>query len=555
MKHAFLWIAFVLLVAQPGGRVQLEDPFDVLITGGRIVDGSGAPWYRADVGIRDGRIAAIGKLAGQPARKTISAEGMVVAPGFVDMMGGSSYPLLVDPASAQSKLRQGITTMLVGEGGSPAPQSPATAAEDSAGGLRITWQTYAEYFRLLEQKGVGLNVVHNVGAAQVRRIVVGEADRKPTPAELDRMKELVAEAMRDGAVGLSTALIYPPGAYATTEEIIELARTAAEYAGVYFTHMRNESGALLEAIEETIRIGREASIPVHIYHLKAAGQQNWPLMAQAIGRIAEARRQGVDVTADIYPYIRNGIGLRSFIHPRHYAQGDAAFLPRLTDPDLRHRLRQEIENDASWENWYVHVGRDWNNVLISAVGEGVRRDLQGLSMQQAAERLGVDPWTAFFDLVRQGPVFVAPRSMNEEQKHLALRAPFVAICTDAAPIHAEAAGKALGQSFHPRAFGAFARVLAKYVREDRVISLEEAIQKMTSLPANRLRLYDRGRLSPGLRADVVVFDPERVQDTATFTKPLSYSEGFVYVLVNGQPVIEQNRWTGVLPGTVIRHRR
>jgi len=398
-------------------------------------------------------------------------------------------------------------------------------------------------------------VVHNVGAAQVRRIVVGEADRKPTPAELDRMKELVAEAMRDGAVGLSTALIYPPGAYATTEEIIELARTAAEYAGVYFTHMRNESGALLEAIEETIRIGREASIPVHIYHLKAAGQQNWPLMAQAIGRIAEARRQGVDVTADIYPYIRNGIGLRSFIHPRHYAQGDAAFLPRLTDPDLRHRLRQEIENDASWENWYVHVGRDWNNVLISAVGEGVRRDLQGLSMQQAAERLGVDPWTAFFDLVRQGPVFVAPRSMNEEQKHLALRAPFVAICTDAAPIHAEAAGKALGQSFHPRAFGAFARVLAKYVREDRVISLEEAIQKMTSLPANRLRLYDRGRLSPGLRADVVVFDPERVQDTATFTKPLSYSEGFVYVLVNGQPVIEQNRWTGVLPGTVIRPRR
>lgn len=408
MKHIRLGIAILLLVTQLGGQARVSEPFDVLITGGRIVDGSGAPWYRADLGIREGCIAAIGKLTGQPARKIIAAEGMVVAPGFVDMMGGSSYPLLVDPASAQSKLRQGITTMLVGEGGSPGPQSPATSTEASAGGPRITWQTYAEYFRLLEQKGVGLNVVHKVGAAQVRQIVVGEADRKPTPAELRRMKELVAEAMRDGAIGLSTALIYPPRTYATTEEIVELARTAAEYAGVYFTHMRNESSALLEAIEEAIRIGREANIPVHIYHLKAAGQQNWPLMPRAIERIAEARRQGMDVTADICPYIRNGIGLRSFIHPRHYAQGDAAFLPRLADPDLRDHLRQEIENDTSWENWYVHVGRDWNNVLISLVGEGIRSDLQGLSVQQAAERLGVDSWTAFFDLVQQGPVFVAP---------------------------------------------------------------------------------------------------------------------------------------------------
>lgn len=554
MKQGLLWIAALLLAVQTGGLGQAPEPFDVLIIGGHIVDGSGAPWYQADLGVRDGRIAAIGNLVGQSAKKTILAEGMVVAPGFVDMMGGSSYPLLVDPASAQSKLRQGITTMQVGEGSSPAPQNAATAARDSAGELHITWRTYSEYFAVLEQKGVGLNVMHNVGAAQVRQIVIGEENRAPTPAELLKMKELVAEAMNDGAVGLSTALIYPPGAYATTEEIIELARTAAEYGGVYFTHMRNESGALLEAIEEAIRIGREAGIPVHIYHLKAAGQRNWPLMSQAIDRIAQARRRSIDVTSDIYPYTRNGIGLRSFIHPRHYAQGDAAFLLRLADPDLRHHLRQEIENDTSWENWYVHVGRDWNNVLISSVGEGVRRDLQGLSVQQAAEKLGADPWTAFFDLVQQGPVFVAPESMNEEQKRVALRAPFVTICTDAAPINPETAEKALGQSFHPRAFGAFARVLAKYVREGRVISLEEAIRKMTSLPANRLRLYDRGRLSPGLRADVVIFDPQLVQDTATFTKPLSYSVGFAYVLVNGRVVIDGGHWTGELPGTVIRHR-
>jgi N-acyl-D-aspartate/D-glutamate deacylase len=368
------------------------------------------------------------------------------------------------------------------------------------------------------------------------------------------MKELVEQAMRDGAVGLSTALIYPPGTYATTEEIIELARVAAAHGGVYFTHMRNESSRLLEAISEAIRIGEEAGLPTHIYHLKAAGEENWPLMSQALKRIQEARDRGVDVTADIYPYIRNGIGLRSFIHPRHYAAGAEPFLRTLSDSAVREALRQEIGDTADWENWYRHVGKNWDNVLISSVGRSVDPSFTGLSVQEVAARRGVDSWTAFFDLVQQGEVFVSPKSMNEEQKWEALRAPFVALDTDAAPINPATAAKALGQSFHPRALGAFPRVLAKYVREEKVISLEEAVRKMAALPANRLKLRDRGRISPGLAADLVIFDPEKIQDRATFTDPLLHSVGIEYVLVNGELVLEGERFLGAMPGQVIRAR-
>lgn len=530
-----------------------QEPFDVVIVGGRIVDGTGNPWYTADVGIRSGRIVAIGELSNWPAKRVVDAQGLVVAPGFVDMMGGSTYPLLLDPVSAESKLRQGITTMMVGEGGSAAPQDERTAAE-ADGSLQITWRTFDEYFRLLSEKGVALNVVHNVGAAQVRRIVIGDEAKQPTAEQLQKMKGLVAQAMRDGAVGLSTALIYPPGTYATTEEIVELARVAAQHGGVYFSHMRNESSGLLEAIRETIRIAREAGIPGHIYHLKAAGQENWPLMEKAIAMIREAREQGLDVTADIYPYIRNGIGLGSFIHPRHYAAGAEALLSKLSDPAVRSELRREIETTVDWENWYRHVGKNWDNVLISSTSKEIDPSYRGRSIQEIAVNRGTDPWKVFFDLVQQGQVFVSPKSMNEEQKHAALRAAFVSIDTDAAPINPATANNALAQSFHPRAFGAFPRVLAKYVREEKVISLEEAVRKMSALAANRLKLYDRGRLSPGLIADVIIFDPDKVQDTATFTNPLSHSVGIHYVFVKGTAVIDNGRWTGAMPGEVLRSK-
>jgi N-acyl-D-aspartate/D-glutamate deacylase len=523
--------------------------FDVVVSGGRVIDGTGSPAYAADVGIRDGRITALGDLVGRSASRTIAADGRVVTPGFIDMMGGSSYPLLHDPTTAESKLHQGITTMLAGEGGSMAPLDDRLRAEfEEETGYRPSWATFAEYFAILADTGVALNVVHNVGAAQVRRVVLGDQDVAPSPAQLDSMRALVEGAMRDGAVGLSTALIYPPGIFADTEELVALARGAAVYGGVYFTHMRNESFAVLEAIDEALDIGKEAAIPAHIFHLKAAGRENWPLMERAIRRIADARAAGLDVTADVYPYIRNGIGLGSFVHPRHYAAGDEAFRATLSDPEVRRALRREIETTDDWENWYRHVGFDWDKVLIARVGDEQDADLVGLSIAGAAERRGADVWTLFFDLVQRGGVGVNPESMNEEQKHLALRAPFIAIDTDASPMNPDSVAAA-----HPRAFGAFPRVLAKYVRAEGVIPLEEAIHKMSALPASILRLADRGRIAEGMAADVLVFDPERVQDRATFTDPLRYAEGIEYVIVNGEPVIDAGRATGARPGRVIRH--
>ena len=356
-------------------------------------------------------------------------------------------------------------------------------------------------------------------------------------------------AMQDGSIGLSTALIYPPGTYAKTEEIIELAKVAAQYGGVYFSHMRNESGQLLEAIQETIRIGEEAHIPVHIYHLKAAGQDNWPLMTKALLLIQSARDRGVDVSADIYPYIRNGIGLGSFIHPQHYAKGAQAFLPTLSDPKVRAELRKEIETTWNWENWYHHVGMNWDNVLVVQVPAKVDKRYEGKSVQEIAVLRGADVWDTFFYLVQQG-VDVDPKSMDETQKQQALRSPFVSIGSDAEPMN-----PATSTYAHPRTFGTFPRILAKYVREEKVISLEDAIREMTSLPANQLKLWNRGRIAPSQVADLILFDPAKVTDTATFAKPLSYAMGMEYVFVGGQLAIDKGQPTGVLAGKVIRANR
>ncbi len=524
----------VALLAASLGWAQ-EPPFDLLISGGRIVDGSGNPWYRADLGIRAGRIAAIGSLRGRPAKRTIDARNHVVAPGFVDMMGANSEPLLDDRDSAESKLRQGITTMLGGEGSSTAPS--------------VKWPTFDAYFRALEAKGIPINTIHNVGAAQVRRQVIGDQNRAPTEAELVKMRALVEQAMKDGAVGLSTALIYPPGTYATTAELVEMAKVAARYGGIYMTHMRNESHAVLDSITESIRIGREAGLPVHIFHLKAAGQENWPRMQRAIDTIQGARDLGLDVTADIYPYIRNGLGLIALIHPRHFGKGVEPFLKTVADPGVREALRKEIESSADWENWYQHVGSDWNNILVASVGAGLDKAYEAKSISEIAKSRGSDAWTAFFDLAATNSVSVNPKSMNEEQKHLALRTEWVSLCTDAPPTPITATGA------HPRAFGAFPRVLAHYVRDERVLSLESAVRKMSSLAANRLGLHDRGRIAPGLAADLVIFNPETVKDTATFEKPLSFPEGIPHVIVNGVAAIDAGRFVNANPGRVLRFRR
>ena len=456
--------------------------------------------------------------------------------------------LVTDPPSAESKLRQGITTYLSGEGGSPAPQSEETLSNPPVvNGDTLRWRTYADYFAILEDIGIPINVVHDVGLTQVRRVVLGERDVRPDPAEIEEMKALVRQAMEDGAMGVSTSLIYPPAIYAGTDELIELARVAGEYGGVYFTHMRNESHAVLDAIREALEIGEGAGVPVHIYHLKAAGQENWPLMADAISLIDSARGAGMDVTADIYPYIRNGIGLSSFLHPRHYAEGTRAFLATLDDPELRQALRGEVESTADWENWYRHVGMEWDNVLIVSAPASIDPRVIGGSVAAAAEVLGTDEWNAFFDLLKAGGVSVNPKSMNEEQKWQALRAEWVMIDTDASPVN-----PATSASSHPRAFGAFPRVIAKYVREDGVITLEDAVRRMTSLAAHRLGLHDRGLVVPGMAADLLIFDPERVRDRADFSDPLQYAEGMDYVLVNGVPVIDDGMLVDARPGKLLR---
>ena len=524
-------------------------PFDVLITGARVIDGTGNPWFRADVGIRGDIIAEVGSLSGRDAARTIEARDRIVSPGFIDMMGQSSLVLITDPLSAESKLRQGITTYLSGEGGSPAPQSFETQSTPLIiDGDTVRWRTYAEYFAIMERFGIPINVVHDVGLTQVRRVVLGEGDVQPTAAQLEEMKTLVRQAMEDGAVGTSTSLIYPPAVYASTEELIELTRVAGEYGGVYFTHMRNESHAVLDAIREAITIGEAAGVPVHIYHLKAAGQDNWPLMTEALALIDSARAGGMDVTADIYPYIRNGIGLGSFLHPRHYAEGTDAFLTMLSDSELRGRLRQEVESTSDWENWYRHVGMDWNNVLIVATSDSVDPNVINRSIVGAAEVLGTDPWNAFFDLVQAGGVSVNPQSMNEEQKWQALRADFVMIDTDASPVN-----PATTASSHPRAFGAFPRVIAKYVREDSVLTLEDAIRRMSSLAAHRLGLYTRGVVAPGMIADLVVFDEGELRDEADFgADAMQYALGVDYLLVNGTLVIDDGQLMESRPGRLLK---
>ena len=526
-----------------------EAEFDVLITGARVVDGSGGPSFEADVGVRGDRIAAVGDLADHPAHRTIDAAGRVVSPGFVDMMGQASLVLITDPPSAESKLRQGITTYLSGEGTSAAPQSDATLSNPPViDGDTLRWRRYSEYFAIMERYGIPINVVHDVGLTQVRRVVLGDEDVAPAPEQLEEMKALVREAMEDGAVGVSTSLIYPPAVYASTDELVALSAVAGEFGGVYFTHMRNESHAVLEAIREAITIGEGAGVPVHIYHLKAAGQRNWPLMDEALALIDSVRAAGMDVTADIYPYVRNGIGLGSFLHPRHYARGTGAFLATLGDPDLRAQLREEVETDAEWENWYQHVGMDWNNVLIVSASDAVDPRVVNRSVAEAAEVLGTDPWNAFFDLVQAGGASVNPLSMNEEQKWAALRAPYVMIDTDASPVN-----PASVSSTHPRAFGAFPRVIAKYVREDGIISLEEAVRRMTSLAAERLLLRDRGTVAEGMAADLVVFDPARLRDRADFgANATLQSEGVDYLFVNGVLVIDDEELTAAKPGRLLR---
>jgi len=539
----------------PGGASERVSSFDLLIVGGRVMDGTGNPWYSADVGIRDGRIAAIGKLAAGRAKRTIDARGQVVTPGFIDMLGQSEITLLVD-GRAESKIRQGITTEFTGEGGSVAPQNEKTLPEFqeslNAYGVKADWRTLAEYFARLERQGTAINLGTNVGAEQVRRAVLGSENRAPTSAELAEMKRLVAEAMEQGARGVSTALVYAPGTYAKTDELIELARAASSYGGIYSSHIRNEGTEILEALDEAFRIGREARIPVHIYHLKVAGKPVWGRMPEAISRIERARAAGLEVTADMYAYLAGATSLGASLPPWALEGGLEKTLARLRDPAQRERMKAEMSKPAqSWQNFY-YVAGGAENVLISFVANEMLRPLQGKRLSEAARLRGQEPLDALFDILiadrlQTGAIYFL---MDEADVERGVPQPWMSFGCDAEAVRPDGL---LGKYRpHPRAYGNFPRLLAHYVRERHLVPLEQMIRKMTSLAAQTMRVEDRGLLKPGMWADVLVFDFARVRDLATYENPHQFSEGMRYVIVNGQLVLDDGRMTGALPGQVLR---
>lgn len=515
-----------------------DSQFDILIRNGKIVDGSGAPWFRGDIGIRAGKIVKIGRLNNATGKQTIDASGLVVSPGFIDMMGQTASPFLEDLAAGNNLLSQGVTTILAGEGGSAAPLNDADAK-------KAGWKTMRDYFELLDRKGMPINVVQNIGHTQVRRLVIGRTDRAPTEAELKEMQALVREAMEAGAIGVSTALIYPPAVYASTDEIAALARVAGEHGGRYYTHMRNEGDRLLEAIDEALEIGTKGNAPVHIFHLKAAGQANWGKMQLAIARIKAARAAGQDVDADIYPYINNGLSLSAFIHPRHSAEGPQEFLRRIQNLEFQKEMREELETGEGWENWFRHAGHDWNKVVLGKINSSAYKKYNGQTLGAIARAAKKDEWTVFWEILRND-AFALPQSMTEANKMAAMREEFVSFCTDVGP----AGGSRIAS--HPRGFGSFPRILSKYVRDLGVISLEKAIAKMSSVAANQVLVHDRGKLAEGLAADVVIFDYETINDRATFAEPNAHSEGVKYVFVNGELVFADGKHTGARPGRVLR---
>jgi N-acyl-D-amino-acid deacylase len=532
------------------------NPYDIVIRNGHIIDGTGSPWYAADIAIRNGRIAAIGRLDRAAARRTIDAHGMVVAPGFIDMLGQSETTILVNP-HLPSKIYQGITTEVTGEGGSIAPLNDFVLKADHVSwehyGIQPSWRTFREYFALLRKQGMGINLASYVGATQVRRVVLGDGNRAPTPAELERMKGLVREAMRDGAIGLSTSLQYAPAPYATTEELIALAGEAAKYGGIYASHIRDEGDGIFAALDEAFRIGKEAGIPVEIWHLKAAGKSNWGRMPEIVGRIEQARKSGVEVGADTYAYPAAFNTFSAIIPPWAHDGGDVKLIERLKDPAMRARIRKEMETPSgNWNNeWQQVAGPE--SFIVGAVQNPKLMPLQGKTIAEIAKIWNKDPIDTVFDLLIEDQAFtsVAFFLMSEPDVTLGLQQPWVSICNDS---QGAAPDGLLGKEHpHPRAYGTFPRILKKYVREEKKLTLEDAIRKFSALPAQRMRFTDRGVLKTGMWADVVVFDPENIRDLATFEKPNQLSEGMRFVLVNGVPVIEDGKMTNALPGRVVTH--
>jgi N-acyl-D-amino-acid deacylase len=529
----------------------------IMIRHGTLYDGSGGPPYRGDVATAGDQIAAIGELGAARAPLEIDATGLAVAPGFINMLSWANESLIEDGRS-QSDIRQGVTLEVMGEGTSMGPVNETIRRERlrRMGDIQydISWTTLDEYLQFLVERGVAPNVASFVGAATIRSHVLGYEDRPPTPAELDAMRDLVRQAMEDGAVGLSSALIYTPGSYASTEELIALARVVAEHDGLYISHIRNEGDRLLEALDEFMHVVREAGVRGEIYHLKAAGLPNWQLLEPAIARIEAARAGGLDISADVYPYAASSTGLNAIMPGWAQEGGFAAWKARLQEPETRARIKAEIlEPGGDWENMFLDTGPE--RMLLVGFKNEALRPLLGQTLAEVAAARGTEPVETAMDLVVEddSPVQVVYHSMSEDNVRRKIQLPWVSFCSDARSLAPE--GVFAQTSTHPRAYGAFARVLGRYVRDEGLIPLEEAIRRLTSFPASRLRLARRGVLAPGYFADVVVFDPATIQDHATYEEPHRYSTGVQDVLVNGTVVIRDGEHTGAMAGRVVRPGR
>jgi len=554
--------ALIVLVASaacarsmPGPGVASPRPlYDAVIRGGTVYDGTGAPGVRADVAIRGDRVAMIGDLSNQPATVVVDATGLAVAPGFINMLSWSTESLLIDGRS-QGELREGVTTQIFGEGDSMGPLTPAMKKRivEQMGDLKydITWTTLSEYLRELERRGVSQNVASFIGATTIREHVIGLEDKPPTPAQLDEMRALVKQEMEAGALGIGSSLIYAPAFYASTDELIELCKVAARYRGKYISHMRSEGNRLLEAVDELIRISREARIPAEIYHLKAAGQSNWAKMDRAIAAIDGARRDGLKITADMYTYPAGATGLDASMPPWVLDGGYDAAYKRLADAETRKKIAEAIRTPSDdWENLYRAAGSA-DRVLLVEFKSDKLKPLTGKTLAEAARLRGEDPVETIMNLVledhsRVGTVYFM---MSEDNIRKQIVLPWVSFGSDAPSMAPEL--PFTKSSTHPRAYGNFARVLGKYVRDDKVLTLEDAVHKLSGLPATNLELDHRGFLKAGMFADVVVFDPATIADRATFENPHQYAVGVRHVFVNGIQVIKDGEHTGAKPGRAL----
>jgi N-acyl-D-amino-acid deacylase len=566
-RHPPCLVTLVLGLLVPFGPARPQETddrsYDLIIRGGRIVDGTGNPWYRGDLAIRGDRIAAVGRIPDDaPARRTIQAEGLIVAPGFIDMHSHSDSPLLEDGAG-QSKIRQGVTTEVLGEHSSGGPyQGKLTGRLASGGDESARFATLREYFEALDRKGIAPNVASYVGLGNIWGSVMGDSFDRPSPQQREAMVKLLTEALDDGAIGLSTMLAHPQELTTTTEDLVELARVVARYGGTYSSHIRNEGTDVFDAVKEAIAIGEKAAVRVDIIHLKIADQGLWGRMGELVGLIEDARRRGVDVQANVYPYTRGNNDLVSILPPWAHEGGRAALLERLKGPEDRARMKRDIVSGLpGWYNHYLAVGGDWSRMLISARLSEKNRRFQGQTMDRilAARAEGrekaPDPLDELFDflLEENGSIGTIYAHHTDRDMERALVQPWCSIGSDGSALAIE--GPLRRGHPHPRSFGTFPRVLGVYVRERGLLTLEEAVRKMTSLNAAKIGLLDRGLLRPGLYADVTVFDPRRVIDRATYLEPFQYPEGFVYVVVNGRVGLEPGRPTAERPGRALRRGR